>query len=238
MISGLNKVELLGTYGGDTTHALSAWTSTLRDLSPAKLKRRAKLLSDLCLAGHHSVYEKSALHFLVTTDIATHIHLLKHRVGVSINAESARYKELTDKGYLPQDWPDTEVDLLSMHLDSCFSRYHACVSRLEAAGVDRKRAKESARFYLCYGTQITSDVMFNWRSFWHFLTLRYHEAAQVEVRDLARQMIELVSNVGGLESTGFDETLAAFNLTRMNNGLVEIREPFTKKDFAFVPDFA
>lgn len=230
MIYGPNTVELIGTYGGDETHALSAWTSTSRDLSPKKRARRAKLLSDLCLAGHHSVFEKSALHFLVTTDIATHIHLLKHRVGVSINAESARYKELSDKGYGPPDWPEAERIQLRQHLEDCYAKYHACLARLEAEGMDRKRAKESARFYLGYGTQITADVMFNWRSFWHFLTLRYHEAAQMEVSDLALGMMALVYN----ETDDFNETYDAFGLAR--DGAV--RKPFTKKDFSFVPDFA
>lgn len=233
MICGPNTVELIDTYGGDEAHALSAWTSTSRDLSPKKRARRAKLLSDLCLAGHHSVFEKSALHFLVTTDIATHIHLLKHRVGVSINAESARYKELTDKGYGPLDWPEAERIALKEHLEDCYAKYHACLARLEAQGIDRKRAKESARFYLGYGTQITADVMFNWRSFWHFLTLRYHDAAQYEVRLLARQMIQLVLD----HTDKFNETFDAFNLVRWSEGEPIVRRAFTKKDFIFVPDY-
>lgn len=234
MIFGPNTVELLGTYGGDEQHALSAWTSTSRALSPSKRARRAKLISDLCLAGHHSVFEKSALHFLVTTDIATHIHLLKHRVGVSINAESARYKELQDKGYCPVDWDPIEQENLRQHLLDCYARYHACLSRLEAQGMDRKRAKESARFYLGYGTQITADVMFNWRSFWHFLTLRYHEAAQLEVRAVAERMLTLIID----ETDDFNETMDAFNLVRVSEGVAKLRSPFTKKDFLFVPDFA
>jgi len=35
-MSNENKVELIGTYGGDETHALSAWTSTSRDLTEEK----------------------------------------------------------------------------------------------------------------------------------------------------------------------------------------------------------
>src|SRR5699024_3283052 len=89
-----NKVELIGYYGSDITHAQSAWTSTVRDLTEEKLNRVDKLLKYLAEEGHHTPFEKSSLHFLVTVDQATHIHLLKHRVGVSINGESARYKEL------------------------------------------------------------------------------------------------------------------------------------------------
>ena len=50
----------------------------------------------LASEGHHTPFEKSSLHFLVTVDQATHIHLLKHRIGVAINGESARYKELKE----------------------------------------------------------------------------------------------------------------------------------------------
>ncbi len=77
-----NKVELIGHYGGDTTHAMSAWTSTTRDYDTKK-ERMPGLLKTLAENGHHTPFEKSSLHFLVDTDIATHIHLIKHRVGVS-----------------------------------------------------------------------------------------------------------------------------------------------------------
>ena len=83
----------------DETHACSAWTFTSRELTSDKhleiLKKidMPKLLKYLAENKHETPFEKSGLHFLVDTDIASHIHLLKHRVGVSINAESARYKE-------------------------------------------------------------------------------------------------------------------------------------------------
>jgi thymidylate synthase (FAD) len=82
-----NKVELIGYYGSDLTHAQSAWTSTYRDIDEEKLKRVDKLLNMLAKDGHHTPFEKSSLHFLVTVDQATHIHILKHRVGVSVNGE-------------------------------------------------------------------------------------------------------------------------------------------------------
>ena len=104
-----NKVELVGWYGGDETHALSAWTSTSRDLTEEKSGRIPTLLKMLAENGHETPFEKSSLHFLVTVDTATHIHLLKHRVAVSINGESARYKELKgDKYLVPDDWPTLE----------------------------------------------------------------------------------------------------------------------------------
>ena len=63
-----NKVELLGFYGSDLTHAQSAWTSTSRDLTEEKLERIPKLLQMLASEGHHTPYEKSQFHFLVTVE--------------------------------------------------------------------------------------------------------------------------------------------------------------------------
>jgi thymidylate synthase (FAD) len=192
-----NKVELIGTYGNDLIHGLSAWTSTSRELSDEKRARLPKLLDMLGTENHHTPFEKSMIHFLVTTDIATHIHLLKHRIGVSINGESARYKELKDnKYYVPTDWDTAEQDAYIQFMESSLRQYHECLARLVAKGVPRKRAKESARFYLPYGNQITADISFNWRSFMHFQELRNSEHAQLEVRELAQEMLRLVKETG------------------------------------------
>jgi flavin-dependent thymidylate synthase len=202
MISHINKVELIGHYGSDETHALSAWTSTSRDLTQEKQLRIPKLLGMLAEQGHHTVFEKSSIHFLVTTEIATHIQLLKSRIGVSINAESARYKELKDdKYYVPVDWDDEEKSQYIRHVEISLQKYHETLNRLVQKGVDRKRAKESARFYLPYGNQITADVMFNFRSFAHFIKLRYSMHAQVEIRDLCQQMLEQVAGLGSFKNT-------------------------------------
>lgn len=201
-----NTVELLGYYGGDITHAQSAWTSTTRDLSEEKLKRIDKLLNFLAENKHHTPFEKSTLHFLVTCDTASHIHLIKHRIGVSVNAESARYKELKeDKYYIPEDWPEDVKTAYEDILYGQYRAYHLILERLEAEGIDRKRAKESARFVLPYANQLTLDVSFNFRSFTHFLGLRYKPDAQREIQKIAQQMLDLVRETGD-----FDLSLKAF----------------------------
>jgi flavin-dependent thymidylate synthase len=204
-----NKVELLGHYGDDLVHACSAWTSTSRELTDEKIERVPKLLNMLASEGHHTPFEKSSLHFLVTVDQATHIHLLKHRIGVSINGESARYKELKeDKTYLPSDWPERWDTALRNFTNESNTLYHMCLEELTPV-LGRKRAKESARFFKTFNSQITMDVMFNWRSFAHFQQLRNSEHAQVEVRELAQQMLKLVKNI---EGNPFKHTIEAFKL--------------------------
>ena len=204
-----NKVELLGYYGSDLVHAQSAWTSTSRDLTEEKLGRVDKLLTMLASEGHHTPFEKSGLHFLVTVDQATHIHLLKHRIGVSINGESARYKELKeDKMYVPYDWSNTWQVKLRDYAEEGNKLYHECLEYFTPI-LGRKRAKESARFFKSFNSQITMDVMFNWRSFYHFQQLRNSEHAQKEVQRLAQEMLDLVKNI---EGNPFEKTIKAFGL--------------------------
>ncbi len=201
-----NSVDLLGYYGGDETHALSAWTSTRRELTQERRGRMDNLLKMLAENGHHTPFEKSYLHFLVLCDTASHIHLLKHRIGVSVNAESARYKEhKEDKYYIPDDWPDSEKQRLDEASRGAFRAYHATLARLVETGIDRKRARESARFYLPYSSQVVLDVGFNFRSFMHFQRLRNEEHAQREIRAIAQTMIELIKETGA-----FDLSLRAF----------------------------
>lgn len=203
-----NKVELTGWYGGDETHAMSAWTSTSRDLTEEKRNRIPKLLKMLATNGHGTPFEKSSLSFLVTVDISTHIQLLKHRVGVSINAESARYKELKDdKYYVPPDWPLDEQAKYIAFMEDALMRYHQAMEDLVSKGVSKKRAKETARFYLPYGNQLVMDVMFNWRSFNHFLGLRLKDDSQREICWLAEEMLNQVKQIPG---NPFKHTIEAF----------------------------
>ena len=219
-----NKVQLIGYYGSDQIHACSAWTSTSRDLNEDKINRIPKLLKMLADAGHHTPFEKSSLHFLVDTDIASHIHLIKHRVGVSVNGESARYKEIKEDKYLiPDDWKEIKrtddikfgnsdafnwADALLQYTELGNKLYHASFKDLEPV-LGRKRAKESARYFKTYNSQIQADVMFNWRSFYHFLSLRNKPDAQKEIREIAANMLHLVKNI---EGNPFEHTIAAFEL--------------------------
>lgn len=204
-----NTVELLGCYGSDKTHALSAWTSTSRELDKVKKARIPALLKQLADAGHGTPFEKSALHFLVKTDIATHIHIIKHRIAVSVNAESARYKELKeDNIYIPLDWPKDWQKKLEKYTKEGLKLYHDCVESLtNKHQIPRKRAKESARFFRGYNTQIVADVQFNFRSFVAFQKLRNDSHSQVEIQKIAKEMLNLVK-----AKKTFKHSIAAFGL--------------------------
>lgn len=190
----MNSVYLLGHYGSDEVIACSAWTSTSRDLTEDKRERIPNLIDMLWSNGHETPFEKGVVHFLVDTEIATHIHLLKHRIS-SLNAESARYKELQeDKYYLPADWTTEWNKKLDAYTKEGNNLYHQCIKELEPV-LGRKRAKESARFFKTYNSQIQADIMFNMRSFANFQKLRNSEHAQLEIKNLAQNMLEAIINI-------------------------------------------
>ena len=201
-----NKIELIGYYGSDEIIACSAWTSTSRSLTDEKRNRINKMINMLWSEGHHTCFEKGMVHFLVDTEIASHIHLLKHRIS-SMNAESARYKELKeDKSFIPDDWPEEWQKKLNEHSRVTNYLYHSCLKELEPT-LGRKRAKESARFFKMYNSQIQADISFNMRSFANFLKLRNSEHAQKEIREIAAEMLDLVK---AIEGNPFEHTLKSW----------------------------
>jgi flavin-dependent thymidylate synthase len=215
-----NTVELIGIYGSDELIACSAWTSTSRELTEEKRARIPKLLNDLWSNGHETPFEKGIVHFLVNKDIASHIQILKHRIS-SENGESARYKELKeDKFYIPKEFYDCKVsyvdndlggfttperhsnwgEVLEDHTTTSNYLYHKCLNDMEKQ-YGRKRAKETARYFKMYNSQIQSDLSFNMRSFANFLKLRKSENAQVEICEIATKMLGLVRETGKFEHT-------------------------------------
>lgn len=207
-------VELIAIFGDDVTPAEAAWYSTDKEVTDARLKRVPALLQTLAQGDPpeglpHSVpFESTLISFRITSEIATHIHVLKHRIGVSVSSQSQRYMELReDLFYVPEDWPDDMQEDLCDHVLQAFERYHMAIQKLEDRGFDRKRAKESARFYLPYATQIRYRVTFNFLSFVHFLNLRNTEHAQDEIHAIAGEMLRLVRETGR-----FENSLKAWNI--------------------------
>lgn len=216
-----NSVVLLGYYGGDERVCNSAWQSTGHELGIGDLKQfpveerterlfietmkhKKKTPRDLLIMlgkhGHHTPFEKIIVDFQITSDIASHIHVIKHRIA-SVNAESARYKELEDKWYLPDDFPDDVAEEYWKFMTEAHAMYHDFIERLVPV-VGRRRAKESARFVLPYGKQVTYDLMMNLRSFANLVKLRADSAAQVEIQELAKSMLVQV----------FDENFCPWSL--------------------------
>ena len=218
------KVELIGFYGSDETIALAAWTSTSRELNPNKIERIPKMIETLYKDGHKTPFERGIVHFIVEADIASHIHLIKHR-HIGTNGESARYKELKeDKYYLPEDWKNITnkkcieemfgyneipndsyswLEILEEHTKKSNKLYHQCLEDLTPI-LGRKRAKESARYFKTYNSTITTDVIMNMSCFDNFYQLRHSDKAQIEIKTIANEMMVCLENI---ENNPFKTTL-------------------------------
>ena len=201
-----NQVKLLEFAGSDLSHARAAWASTNQEITSDKMGRIPKLLKFLADNDHGTPFEHSMLSFHIQGDIASHIHCLKHRTGVSINTESARYKEMRDDlYYIPEDWPSEWEDQTTESMESLHSHYHALLVLMDEKGYTRGRAKEISRYLLPYAHQLRWVMTFNFRSFMHFQKLRNSEHAQLEIREIAQEMLRISFCDGR-----FNHSLAAY----------------------------
>lgn len=193
-----NSVKLTGLYGDDKGIALAAWTSTDTEITADKLARIPEFVEKLAKDKHTVPFEHNLLTFKFKTDLATQIHVMKHRIAVSMSSQSFRWKEQkTDEGYIPEDWVGAyEQWAFNLRKFQALSSklYHDCLHSLVDLGMDKKRAKESARYFLPYSVMLEYIVTFNFHSFAKFCQLRHDPHAQLEVRKLCHDMIGQVED--------------------------------------------
>jgi thymidylate synthase ThyX len=234
-----NSVVLIDYMGSDNTHAINAWASTFLELGvelPEDVKSRTDILTDAILNkggrkrdvpgllkflaehGHTSPFRSSKFLFGMNIELASHVQLLTHTVAIEhTNAESARYKELKeDKFYLPDDWLDygeagkfwyQKLKADTEYRNKC---YHAALDDLTAAGMPRDRAKETARFFKTYNSQINVMRSLNFDGLVQIWQKRgKHTKAQREVAGIAEAMVQAVRDIPG---NPFKYSLEAFGL--------------------------
>ena len=166
------------------------------------------LLKYLSEAGHESPFRMSSFCFTATNDIATHIQKLKHAIILEAeNGESAKYKELKeDKYYLPEDWLNYGAVGVKWYkkLEESSKQtnkfYHLALKELVEAGMSKKRAKESARYFKMYNSQINTVNKFSFAGVMTFYNKRHNkvkgsEFAQNEISDIVFQMVEEIKNI-------------------------------------------
>lgn len=244
-----NSVELIDYMGCDKLHSLAAWASTFAEfnldlpdtienrvdvivnhiLNNGKKKRSIQeLLEFLSQNEHTSPFRFSSFVFACTTDIATHIQKLKHRVILEAeNGESARYKELKeDKFYLPEDWKGIEASsnqdkfvenfikgyetwyqILEGYTELGNKLYHQSLKELSEV-LDKKRAKETARYFKTYNSQINTLNKLSFDGVMQFYYKRHDKSyVQNEVAQLSIDMVNCIKNIPG---NPFEYSLKAF----------------------------
>lgn len=149
------------------------------------------LIKRIITSGHESTLEHSLITFKIKISRGCLQELSRHRVGVSPSVQSTRYtlkKIITGKTsdiskYLYQT--DNEaVNMLagqSLHNLKLFYQDHGDVPN------------DILKYAIPEALLIEEVISFNWRSFRHFLKLRLDKKAHFEIRQLAENMVQCIS---------------------------------------------
>jgi thymidylate synthase (FAD) len=225
------EVELQDHMGSDRSIAESAWTSSLVKSSKSKKPDEdvSKVIKYLAEHKHSTPFESVVFRFWIRMPIYIDRQHMTHRIA-SHNGLSGRYRTLpSDFMSIPQDVMDivSKVDpakslMWKAQYDKlCKDSHDFYLSALndlktaQTSGIidnrEYKRAREIIRGPTPIATMTERITTMNLRSFANYQKLRNSEHAQVEIVDVAQQMLEQVKlknicpiSVSCLESTGWN----------------------------------
>lgn len=200
-------VHLEDSMGTDLHIVNNARVSFDQESSEFTDKERG-LLNFLMRERHGSPWESVLFRFDVKAPIFVIREWQRHRVG-SFNEQSARYSQVPDHYYVPEDSyvreqvgkpgsysfesiSDSQIrtqaaDLIETTQRTAFAAYHQMLEQ----GV----AKELARTVLPVGMFSRMKWTVNLRALFNFLSLRNDQHAQREIRDYAQAVEQLAQEV-------------------------------------------
>ena len=126
-------------------------------------------------------------------------------------------KELMeDKYYLPQDWLDYGDEgaywhrILEMHTERGNMFYHQAITSLVDAVMPKQRAKETARLFKSYNSQLNVVRSLNFDGLMQLWQKRgEHSPSQREIAGVVEAMVQAVRDIPG---DPFKHSLAAFGV--------------------------
>ena len=165
-----------------------------------------KLLKYLLTNGHTSPFESVIFTFEVKAPIFVFRQWRTHRTW-SYNEVSARYTEVADEFYIPDlhdicgqsttnkqgrsesslGHPELVQSLITHEFESCYKTYETLLS----SGV----ARELARIVLPVATYSKMFATVDLHNLFHFIKLRLHPHAQLEIRVYAEAMLKLIEPI-------------------------------------------
>lgn len=204
--------------GDDRMICDAARVSTLGEEADEVVKtieNNEQLIRYLMRSKHGSPFEHGLITFIVTAPIFVFWDHVRHRIGVSYNIESSRYRELQPKffraehsrtqsgkpgQYVMTQGTDEQTDI--MHEAKGVANLRAWEAyRLQLqAGIAREQAME----VLPMNTVISAYVTFNPRSLMKFLELRLGPARE-EMQRVARSYAEFFERFWPATYKAFEE---------------------------------
>lgn len=193
-----SRVALVDYLGSDARVVEAARVSTKGEGSRGQ-EADEGLIRYLLREGHWSPFEHASATFLIETPLFTRSQLVRHK-SFSFNEESARYRQMRPRFYIPphsrpvkaQGKPGhyvmvhDEDAVLAARAGLRLSAYAGWSNyqRLIEAGVTRELARAVLPQHLVTSLYMTGTL----RSWIHFLQSRDDETAQFEVRAVAQKV--------------------------------------------------
>lgn len=156
------------------------------------------LIKFLMREQHGTPFEHNSFRFVINVPIFVAREWFRHRVGWSYNEFSARYSQMPDQWYVPeQSAIRTQVGkpgsytfepitgALASEIIDTINESQAHAFRTYTWLIDQGCAKELARTVLPVGMFTSFYATCNARSLMHFIALRNHPNAQREIREAA-----------------------------------------------------
>ncbi len=198
----LGFVRLDGLMASDLSVANSARVSFGRRTDSMTDADRG-LVRFLMRHRHGTPFEHNAFRFHIRTPIFVAREWFRHRIG-SFNEFSMRYAEATDDFYVPApeavrtqvgkpgaySFETVSPELAEATRETLASAYASAYSTYREL-LDRGVAREVARVVLPVGAYTEFYWTVNARALMNFLSLRSHEAAQLEIRTYAETIEQL-----------------------------------------------
>lgn len=166
-------------------------------------KTNGEYLGHIIGVGHGSVLEHAVYNFIITGVSRSFTHeLIRHRAGFGYSQLSQRYVDESTADYVEPDCIAEDPRLHELWVNAvrvAQDAYRQLVDGLAEKLTDhpdktlrRKLARQAARSVLPNACETKIFVTANARAIRHFLELRGSEHADVEIREVAVQLLRLM----------------------------------------------
>ena len=192
------KVELLSHTADPEQNVVAAIRQCYASVGARELKEKTteevknRLIKQVIESGHTSTLEHATFTFAIDgVSRVTEIHLIRHRIA-SFSIQSGRYVKRGDAAYRvpPKIRALGDKKLFEKylkHLDNTQELYNELM--------DNGIPAEDARYCQPQSVQVKIVMSMNARELLHFFSIRSCTRAQWEIREIAKQMLDLVKKV-------------------------------------------
>lgn len=182
--------------------------------------------------GHGSVLEHTVWNFIITGVSRSFTHeLVRHRAGFGYSQLSQRYVDesvadfieptcIADDPKLHEVWQSAVENAQAAYV-KLIERLQEKFATIEDKTQRRKMARQAARSVLPNATETKIFVTANARSLRHFIEQRCSEHAEIEIREVASQMLDILRREA-------PNIFGDYEFFELSDGTRAVKTPHTK----------